>query len=324
MFKINQKNVEIGTVFYIPNRWLYKITKISNINKEAFLQSFQIIKLTKHGYLCKSSDKQMLIYVSSDIFCYLTGEYSENKDNSSVCLSNYLPVENHKVLIKLSSQNIFPAQFKLIIDFIDDIPSLSFQFINLLTKKNYDIATLSNCWWKRLYGSDMHMNDMEKMYQDTFVHKDLVLCVGEKFAKYLEEKELFEDAKALRNRIVVHDNSKIMNNDEFKALTSIINEKSSLGNANIQLSERKQEVIKLHWKNNPHHPEYYDKYEDMSKIDRMEMVCDWMARSLQYKNDLIDFVKIRQNQRFHFPDSMYDELLNYCEILVSLFQQRST
>ena len=76
----------------------------------------------------------------------------------------------------------------------------------------------------------------------------------------------------------------------------------------------------LHWRNNSHHPEHFENYEEMSKLDKIEMACDWMARSLQYKSNLLEFVKTRQNDRFHFSNSMFDEVYNYCKILLSLYQ----
>ena len=104
------------------------------------------------------------------------------------------------------------------------------------------------------------------------------------------------------------------------ALTSIVSDKSCLENASVPLSTLKQNSIMLHWKNNSHHPEHFDNYEEMSKVDRMEMACDWMARSLQFKSNLLEFAKTRQEDRFHFSEAMFEEVYNYCEILVSLYQ----
>ena len=50
--------------------------------------------------------------------------------------------------------------------------------------------------------------------------------------KYLHKLGQIEDAEDLRERAILHDNSKILNKDEFRALTSIINDKSCLKDAN--------------------------------------------------------------------------------------------
>lgn len=162
------------------------------------------------------------------------------------------------------------------------------------------------------------MTDVEKMYQDTFIHKELVLLVCNKFATYLDKNELEEDAKSLRERAIIHDNSKILNPSEFQALTGIINDKSCLKDASSKLSSFKQDAIELHWKHNSHHPEYFDNVEDMTRLDRIEMVCDWCARAIQYNTNLLEFVEKRQSDRFHFPELMFDEIYHYCKIILDL------
>ena len=57
----------------------------------------------------------------------------------------------------------------------------------------------------------------------------------------------------------------------------------------------------------------------MSRLDVMEMCCDWHARSVQYETNFLDFVKKRQKDRFHFPIWMFEEIWHYCEILDSKF-----
>lgn len=95
----------------------------------------------------------------------------------------------------------------------------------------------------------------------------------------------------------------------------IINDKSCLKDASKSLSQVKIDSIKLHWKRNSHHPEHYESCIDMSKLDIMEMVCDWYARSLQYNTDFLEYIKEKQKTRFHFPDWMFAEIWHYCEVL---------
>jgi hypothetical protein len=151
--------------------------------------------------------------------------------------------------------------------------------------------------------------------KDTIEHKKLVMDIGFEMSVYLFNNGKKDLASQLINRVIVHDNSKF-DDEELYGLASISN-KSALTNPNVLLSNSQEEIVKLHWKNNRHHPEYFDDITDMTEVDILEMCCDWYSRSVQYNTDLLDFVYIRQNNRFHFPDDMFDMILNYCKILLS-------
>ena len=138
-------------------------------------------------------------------------------------------------------------------------------------------------------------------------------------AKYLENEGAVEHARKLRERGKVHDNSKMSCEDELYALSRIINDKSSLKDSSKHLSTIKQDAIKLHWKHNRHHPEFFKSPTDMERLDIMEMCCDWHARSTQYNTPFLEFVKQRQTDRFHFPDWLFAEIWHYCLILDSKF-----
>ena len=56
----------------------------------------------------------------------------------------------------------------------------------------------------------------------------------------------------------------------------------------------------------------------MTELDIIEMVCDWAARSEQYGTDLLDFIKERQHNRFHFSNKVYAEVEKYCKLIVEL------
>ena len=137
----------------------------------------------------------------------------------------------------------------------------------------------------------------------------------EKLAAYLEKEGATHHAKMLRARAVVHDNSKIINEDELIALSRIINDKSSMRDSSVMLTPVMRDAIKLHWKNNSHHPEHFSSVTDMTRIDVMEMCCDWHARSIQYGSNFLSFVKERQENRFHFPKWLFAEIWHYCEVL---------
>jgi hypothetical protein len=54
----------------------------------------------------------------------------------------------------------------------------------------------------------------------------------------------------------------------------------------------------------------------MSDMDLLEMACDCNARSMEFGTDLLEFIDIRQKERFRFPEEIYQIYYNYCKILV--------
>lgn len=155
---------------------------------------------------------------------------------------------------------------------------------------------------------------IKQQIEDTLTHKKLVIDSGYKMCQYLFNNKQEKLALDLLNRIILHDNSKF-SHEELYGLASI-NNKKALSDPNILLSAEQQKQVELHWKRNKHHPEYFNDYSEMEEIDIIEMCCDWHARSVQYGTSLMEFVKIRQENRFHFPDKMYKKILKYCEILI--------
>ena len=325
MRKLSLSPVELGAIFCLKDSWCTKIfEKFSK--SEKYPTQFEVKRKAAYGYLCEdvSSDSKnkKMIFLSNAVMNYVCGNDVDNL-NENVNFCEFLPDENERIMILNDEDDtITPVRFMLSVVFcpLDNIYYVDFIFENLLDEETITLNSKWNNSWKSMNISDEYMNDIEKMYKDTFIHKGYVLDVCNKFAQYLKKKGFYLEANELRKRAVLHDNSKITNHDEFMALTSIVSDKSCLENASVPLSTLKQNSIALHWKNNAHHPEHFENYEEMSKVDRMEMACDWMARSLQYKSNLLEFVKTRQEDRFHFSDAMFEEVYNYCSLLVSLYQ----
>lgn len=337
MLKISHEDIKVGTEFSIRNSWRTNIARTLKKDEETYPFLFKVIDMDDHICICESvpdkqSKKKYILSMSTMTIRYLNGQ--EVPDcHCGLYFHDYLPLENEKLLLtNVRRDAITPAQFRLCISMEEQyvigkeggtfvkVPYLDFELLNLLTDETYSLATHAKSSWKLLNGPETYMNTVEQMYRDTFIHKGYVMTVCTRFAEWLRKQSLDEDAEALLGRAKVHDNSKICNKDEFRALTGIINDRSCLGNAKAQLSAFKQDSIELHWKHNAHHPEHYAQYEDMSRLDRMEMVCDWMARALQYHTNLMEFVETRQNERFHFSELMYEEIHHYCKVLVSLFE----
>lgn len=150
----------------------------------------------------------------------------------------------------------------------------------------------------------------------TMIHKYLVIKVCLKMSKYLYDNGDSNMAFLLLKRANNHDNSKLVG-PELQLLSNLGCKKEIFKNPNIQLSKYESEIIENHWKNNRHHPEHFNEVQEMSELDIIEMVCDWYARSLQYTTNFLDFVKTRQENRFHFPNEMFKKIWKYCEIVNS-------
>lgn len=333
MLQIQLDTVQIGQTFQIRNTWRNKISEL--VKKEDFPFHFKVIDVIRNTtraenfYLCESipndkKEKIVKITVGESVIQYVT---SNEVDNCNVGLyfKDYLPIEGKKLLIKDTKDTlkIYPYQFLFTVCMEQKMPCLKFIFKNLLDFSDAPFNMYSKNSWKILDEDDSYMSDVEKMYQDTFIHKGYVLKVCNIFADYLQELGQIEDADDLRERAILHDNSKILNKDEFRALTSIINDKSSLRDANSRLSSFKQDAIELHWKNNEHHPEHYESIADMSPRARREFVCDCCARSIQYKTDLLEFMETRLKERFHFSDIVKEEIIYNCKTLLNLVNKNN-
>lgn len=333
MLQIQLDTVQIGQTFQIRNTWRNKISEL--VKKEDFPFHFKVIDVIRNTtkaenfYLCESipndkKEKIIKITVGESVIQYVTSNEVENC-NVGLYFKDYLPIEGKKLLIKdtKDSLKIYPYQFLFTVCMEQKMPCLKFIFKNLLDFSDAPFNMYSKNSWKILDEDDSYMSDVEKMYQDTFIHKGYVLKVCNIFADYLQELGQIEDADDLRERAILHDNSKILNKDEFRALTSIINDKSSLRDANSRLSSFKQDAIELHWKNNEHHPEHYENIADMSPRARREFVCDCCARSIQYKTDLLEFMETRLKERFHFSDIVKEEIMYNCKTLLNLVNKNN-
>lgn len=151
---------------------------------------------------------------------------------------------------------------------------------------------------------------------DTMLHKDLVLASCWKMANYYISLQDIDSAIEIVKRGWLHDNSKF-GEDELYALAEIDDGKVSMRDACKSLPPEKKDFLKLHYEHNTHHPEHWEDVSQMPEMDVVEMCCDWHARSVQYGTDLMEFVKTRQENRFHFPEPMFERIQEYCRILVS-------
>lgn len=157
------------------------------------------------------------------------------------------------------------------------------------------------------------MNELEYI-TETFKHKKYILESCSLLVEFLYKSGRAGEAKALANRCMVHDASK-MSEKELQGFIKLNNIKESMTNSASKLNDYEKEIISVHWKNNRHHPEYFDDYHDMTEIDIMEMCCDWHSRSKEYGTNFLDFVKERQKNRFHFDKEFFSRVFFYCCVL---------
>jgi len=328
-------NKPVNESFYLPELWHQDIIKVTK--KKAFPYQFKIKETVKDDNgtslcLCESEsknkgDKIYRLALSEHVVSFLLG--SEVPDsNVGFTFKEYFPMERTDLLITEIKKdiNITAKQFILFPTLLnirnEDMPFLDFYLVDDVVDDVKPMKSLSiyinsqKSLWKFLYSKDLsYMSDYEKMFQDTIIHKRYVINSCNKLATYLDSTGCHNHAHQLRIMSLIHDNSKINCKNELNVMSKIINDKECLADANKSLSQIKVDAIKLHWKNNDHHPEHFENYADMSRVNLMEMACDWHARSVQYGTNLIEFVKVRQADRFHFPDWMFAEVLFYCEIL---------
>lgn len=154
-----------------------------------------------------------------------------------------------------------------------------------------------------------------KHLNDLLEHKRFILISCNIMVDWLFKQGQEELAIELVRRAIVHDNSKF-SKDELSYIIQLSESNDSLTNPNYIMNDNDRKCIELHWKHNRHHPEFYSNIEDMKEIDIIEMVCDWYARSLQLNTDLMEFVYTRQQNRFKFPEKMFDMIVSYCNILL--------
>lgn len=333
MLKLDS-NLELKKVsqIYLKEDWHSKVIEVTGFSDYPY--QFDMVCKVKDPSLLSSvyifeafnSQKEKVrIALSCNVVKYL---YADDVADANIgfSFSEYLPIENTDILIThvRNLSIVQPAFFCINIEEVtlQKYGNIIYLDFRLDFKNGAGFTSLTSytkvnkVTWKFLFNSDItYMTDYERMFQDTFIHKSFVEKSTKKLADYLISIGAENHAKELIERGKSHDFSKITCEDEMRALSMIINDKSSLKDASKSLSQIKQDSIKLHWKHNSHHPEHYKTCMDMTRLDVMEMACDWYARSLQYDTDFLGYVKEKQKTRFKFPEFMFAEIWHYCEIL---------
>lgn len=333
MLKLDGGQIKAGTRVFLPERWHEKLVSFGKLQTCPY--EFEAVEVVKVGkatyYICeadkKERGKKIRIALTEFSIKYLLAQEVPDS-NIGFSFKEYLPTEDSQILITnvRNPSEVVPGVLK-VETVLAEIGRESLIAITITINytngtgfadvKYYSDGSKKSTWKFLLHEDESYMTDYEKMFRDTVIHRSYVQKSANKLARYFENEGATEHARMLRERAIIHDESKISCVEELMALSRIINDKSSLRDADKQLSIIKQDAIRLHWKHNSHHPEHFATAMDMSKLDIMEMCCDWHARSTQYKTNFLEFVKKQQENRFHFPDWMFQEIWQYCLVLAS-------
>lgn len=331
MIKVKGK-IEKGMRFRLPeeaHKLIFDNSAASFSLNEFFIED--IHKIGRQSYIiCKSCEKNKEMFVrftmTKYVANYIFGQEVEDS-NEGYTFNEYIPKLGSEIMVT-NQRNLFditPGTLKLGLGLVEingeSLMYLFFEFEYLIgkchTNLSYFFQRTSRFTWKFIdFPDESHMTDYEKVFADTIIHKKYFMISAGILIEYLRNEGAIIHAEQLEARALVHDNSKLTCVEELDCLSRIIEDKSNLKNPSKQLEEIKKKSIKLHWQHNAHHPEHYQNVLDMERIDVIEMCCDWHARSLQFKTDLMTFVKIQNERRFHFPEWMFAEILHYCEILM--------
>ena len=119
-------------------------------------------------------------------------------------------------------------------------------------------------------------------------HMKMVESISQKLAK-----KLLPTDRALALKLIklgrTHDLSKF-NSFEFQNL----NREPWTSTANFE------RALRIHHKNNKHHPEYWDSIHDMPDEYVAEMVCDCFARSQQFGTSVTTWFKKKMTKIYDF------------------------
>ncbi len=89
------------------------------------------------------------------------------------------------------------------------------------------------------------------------------------------------------------------------------------------VKEEHPELFKAAWlqhvKTNKHHPEYWvGGIKTMHDVYIAEMVCDWLARSMEFGDDIWEWAKDKAPERYDYSTSspVYKKIKSYLEMIL--------
>lgn len=125
-----------------------------------------------------------------------------------------------------------------------------------------------------------------------------------------------ELVKELLNRARDHDASKVVDPElaTFDEFTPKLKHSTYGSDEYKSFLVGMGEGLQHHYANNRHHPEHFPNgIKDMTLVDVMEMLCDWMAAAQRHDDgDIFKSLEIQQ-ERFGYSDELKDLFLNTVE-----------
>ncbi len=119
-------------------------------------------------------------------------------------------------------------------------------------------------------------------------------------------------ANDLFRRAAIHDNSKF-GPEEFEAYDEAFPELQKYAYGSPELKAVYQKIkpaLKHHFEANDHHPEHFEQgVNEMSLVQVIEMVCDWLAASERSQTDFKQGLQINR-ERFHIDDQLFEIIRN--------------
>ena len=116
---------------------------------------------------------------------------------------------------------------------------------------------------------------------------------------------IFNVCLVLMKRAILHDLSKYSKHEApyfRKYVSRLKNTKYGTGQYQSLLSAIKP-ALESHYSKNSHHPEYHENgVDDMSLIDKIEMLCDWKAASRRHEGGCIKQSIEHNSKRFEYDD----------------------
>lgn len=133
----------------------------------------------------------------------------------------------------------------------------------------------------------------------------------------IDKIELKGYKKELYYRLKKHDNDKLLpeNKKEIIEFSYEIDKYEYGTKEYFDILNKYSNTINKHYIINSHHPEHYKNgYADMSIIDKIEMVCDWVA-CIICNNFYLDTGINKNIERFNIPDKDIMKIINTANYL---------
>lgn len=154
---------------------------------------------------------------------------------------------------------------------------------------------------------------------DTLLHINRVSYFILRFLLLIKDLELSSFSlleSSLIHRGNLHDKSKLekLEKGYFDVYTPKLKQCDYGSDEYNKYLAKMQIALKHHYSNNRHHPEHSG-YNNMTVLDKVEMLCDWLAAIERHENgDIYKSIEINK-QRFNYDDKEYNILLNTAKMI---------